>query len=115
MKQAKIAGILIITTGSIGVVSAVFGTWLIWALINAFQEPGANQVPFWVALAITIPAALIAVLVIIGGIYARREKLFGLAIIASILSIFWFFPLGIPSLVLLIYSRNEMKKNSIHS
>jgi hypothetical protein len=103
---AKAGGIMSIVAGAIIFVSAVFGTYLLWALIEAFTL-GSSTVPFWLITAFTVPMALMGILAVWGGIMALRLRKWGLALAGSICAVVWFFLLGIPALVLIIMSRHE--------
>jgi predicted phage tail protein len=109
VKAAKTAGILTIIAGAIFIVCAIFGTWLLWALVNAFTSPssGAESMPLWVIAMFTIPMAIIGVVAVIGGREALRHRRWGLALAGAICAIFCFWPLGIPALTLIISSRHD--------
>ena len=89
-KRPVIAGILSIIAGVIGLI--------IGGVSAEFGDLGEILALFW-------PAAVVA---IIGGIYALRRRLWGLALAGAICSL-TVFPLGIPALILTVLSRREFK------
>ena len=63
----------------------------------------------YLVLPIMIAQIIICVLAIIGGIFAFKHKLWGLALAGSIAAIFAAWPLGIVALIFTIVSRKEFK------
>jgi hypothetical protein len=57
-----------------------------------------------------IISLIIALLALLGGIYALLRNLWGLALAGSIAAILIFFPLGIPSVVLVAQARDEFEQ-----
>jgi hypothetical protein len=62
-----------------------------------------------VHLAIAITLGVLGVLAIVGGVYALKRKIWGLALAGSIAAIFGSFPLGIAGLVLTVLSKKEFE------
>jgi len=108
--QAKAAGVLSIISGALFVISALFGSFLLWALVKAFSGPGAEGIPFPIVAAFTMPMAVIGIVAIIGGVMATGLHKWGLALAGAICAIFCFFPLGITATVLVVTSRREFAR-----
>ena len=118
--KAQTAGILTIISGGVG----LLGSLLAFAFIPliestisdpAFQDPNftaaelemvqdfmAGFVAFWGILGL-----LLSVFVIIAGVMATRRKAWGLGLAGSIVSLFLFFPTGVPALVFMAMARPE--------
>ena len=100
------AGILDIIAGSFG---------LICSLIFIFIGGIARFVPdvptyLWSAFTVlAVPFALIGILAIVGGIYALRRKIWGLALAGSIAAFFPSWLLGIAAVVFTALSKNEFE------
>ena len=60
-----------------------------------------------IVLGTAIPSLLIAVLALVGGIFAVQRKRWGWALAGSIAAIFSFILLGIPAVILIAISKNE--------
>jgi hypothetical protein len=59
-----------------------------------------------------IVALLLAILAVIGGIYALQRKHWGLALAGSIAAILVFFPTGIAAIIFIALSKNEFNHKS---
>jgi len=99
------AGILCIIAGTISVifciVVVVFGS-----IIGAFF--GFEVVWGWSTFA--IPLIILGIIAIVGGIYAVRRKIWGLALVGSICALFgpWAI-LGIPAIIFVILGKGEFE------
>ena len=101
-------GILFVSTTS-GAIGAFIGFTL---LSGAWGIPGMGAVPAFVPdilLWSAIPSLLLAVLALVGGIFAVQRKQWGWALAGSIAAIFSLIILGIPAVVLVAISKNEFE------
>jgi len=101
-----IAGVLDIIAG-VGMLLLCFLLVLAGGITNV-----VGGVPQWVTsllFGLAIPFALLAVLSVIGGIFAIRRMAWGLALAGSIAAFFCCFILGIVAIVLIAISHNEFK------
>jgi hypothetical protein len=107
------AGILDIVAGSFvllgGIIMLVFGT--VGSSIMPYFAP---QVPPTMAVvifsSIAVPVILIGILAIIGGVYALKRRIWGLALAGSIAAFFtpsWV--LGVAAIVFTALSKNEFE------
>jgi hypothetical protein len=112
----KIAGILNIIAGAIG----IFGCILIAIFFNFVNNNQNNPELFefglgnsWV-LTLFTAFIIINVLAIAGGILAVKKKLWAMALTGSICALLslWAGVLGIASIIFLILSRNEIRNNA---
>ena len=62
-----------------------------------------------IILGLAIPSLIIAILALVGGIFAVQRKQWGLALAGSIAAILSLFPLGIASTVLTAISKEEFE------
>jgi hypothetical protein len=69
---------------------------------------GASEIMiiFWV---IAVPKILISILAIIGGVYALKKKLWGLALAGSIAALLSSFILGIASIIFTIMGKEQFQ------
>ncbi|MFC2050174.1 hypothetical protein ACFLTN_03235 [Chloroflexota bacterium] len=102
------------TAGILDIIAGSFG--LIWALMLVFLGGVIRCVPdvplfLWpIFTALAVPFAIVAILAIVGGIYALRRKLWGLALAGSIAAFFspsW--ALGVAAIVFTALSKNEFE------
>lgn len=108
------AGVLSIVSGIIGV---LIGAGLILlavffiSLVSIETTPADADFPFVIFEAMYLGwgvfTLLLAVLAIIGGIYALQRKYWGLALAGSIAAILAFFPTGIAAVIFVALSKNE--------
>ena len=100
------AGILDIIAG-VGVLFVCF-----WLVLAGGITSIVGNVPQWVPtllFGLAIPFALLAILSVIGGIFAVQRKAWGLALAGSIAAFFCCFIFGIISLILVSISHPEFK------
>jgi hypothetical protein len=103
--KPAIAGILNIVTGAgcvlgafgLGVASAIFGAWSGFPLFGALFG------------FLAIPAAILGVLAIIGGVFATQRQRWGWALIGSIAALLVSNVIGIISIILIALSKDEFK------
>jgi hypothetical protein len=106
------AGILDIIAGSFGLIGGVI--LLIFGAVGSSIMPYlVPQVPPAIAVAIftsiAVPLIVIGILAIVGGIYALRRKVWGLALAGSIAAFFPSWILGLTAIVLTALSKNEFE------
>jgi hypothetical protein len=100
------AGILDIVSG-VGMLFVCF-----WLVLAGGITSVVGNVPAWVPsllFGLAIPFALLALLAVIGGIFAIQRKVWGLALAGSISAFFCCFILGIIALILVAVSHHEFK------
>jgi hypothetical protein len=109
--KPKIAGVLLIISGSIGILGALIGALILWAFSEGvavgFGDPG--NAPLSLLLVLGIIVALPGLIAVIGGISALKRRRWGLTLAGSIGAMLYFTALGIPALVLLILSKKEFE------
>ena len=107
--RPKTAGILLIVTGSIGLLVTLILALVLWVfsegLAVGFGSP--RNAPPLIILVLGIIAVIPAVFAIIGGFNALKRRRWGLALAGSICACLYFNILGVPGLILLILSKNE--------
>ena len=100
------AGILSIIAGVIGAIGgimlAVIGRSI--PLIPTTPEIGAG-----ILAAIGIPLIILGIVAIVGGIYALRRRLWGLALAGSICSLICVWFLGIPAIIFAALGKGEFE------
>jgi hypothetical protein len=105
------AGILDIVAGCLGLlVSLVFVSIGAVAryIPDLSTEPGMQYLfPIFALLA--FPFAILGILAIVGGIFALRRKIWGLALTGSIAALFPCWILGLPAIVFTALSKNEFE------
>ena len=99
-----------------GILDIIAGVWaLCWVFVLALGggiTSIISSVPQWVPallFGLAVPFALLALLAVIGGIFAIQRRGWGLALAGSIAAFFCCFILGIVSIILLAISRYEFK------
>jgi hypothetical protein len=113
------AGVLSIVSGVFGVLMGtgmiLFAVFFI-SLVSFEAATEIEDFPFVIFEALYLGwgifTLLLAVLAIIGGIYALQRRHWGLALAGSIASILVFFPTGIAAVIFVALSRNEFDQNS---
>ena len=108
------AGILNIITGALGIIWAIMmfigycvvsGTCAVPGGIGYIPEFVPGMILGWAVIQL-----ILSVLVLVGGIYALRRKIWGLALAGSIVAILLFFPLGIPATVFAVQAKDEFEQ-----
>ncbi|RPJ61793.1 MAG: hypothetical protein EHM12_05035 [Dehalococcoidia bacterium] len=100
------AGILNMVAG-VGVLFVCF-----WLVLAGGITSVVGNVPQWVPallFGLAIPFALLAILSVVGGIFAVQRKAWGFSLAGSIAAFFCCFVLGVISLILIAISRSEFK------
>ena len=110
------AGVLNIITGVLGIIGAI-GMFIGFSFITNYWSIGGFEVEFEAfprfventILGLAIPSLIIAILALVGGIFAIQRKQWGLTLAGSIAAIFSLFLLGIASTVLTAMSKDEFE------
>lgn len=118
-KYATIGGVLSIVSGALGILSGLviiaFALFFKWFLMfgNTYDyesEMIAEQMSTLVAVIYGIMGGfwvILGVLALIGGIYALRKKLWGLALAGAIGGLFTTFPIGIVAVIFTAMAKPE--------
>lgn len=112
---AKVGGILSIVAGAFGVLWGFASVFCIIATFVVYNEPYYDVAPstdvlmfallFYGFLGLLFLAA--GVLAIVGGVFALRKKVWGLALTGAIAGTIAFFPCGIPAIIFTSLGRKE--------
>jgi hypothetical protein len=119
--NSQIGGILSIISGAIGVLGAIvllFFTTLFGAI---FTDPyfgisdGTEVLPLIAAVygAIGVVLLIFSVVAIIGGVYALKKRLWGMALAGAICGLLSFWPTGIAAIILISIGKNEFNKPTL--
>jgi hypothetical protein len=100
------AGILDIIAGSCGIIASLVFVF-VGGILRFVPDVPTFLFPIFTALA--VPIAAIGILAIVGGIYALRRKIWGLALAGSIAAFFPSWILGLTAIVLTALSKDEFK------
>ena len=105
-----------------GILDIVAGCWglilsLMFVSIGAvmryipemYTEPDTSQYIFPIFTAMAVPIAILGILAIVGGIYALRRRIWGLALAGSIAAFFPAWILGLPAIVFTALSKKEFE------
>ena len=109
--KPTVAGILAIIAGVLGLIGAV-SMFIGFGVTSGALGIPTGYIPGFVpglVLGLAIPSTLIAVLALVGGIYALQRKIWGLALAGSIAAILAFLPLGIPAVIFTAQSKDEFE------
>jgi hypothetical protein len=101
-----VAGILDIVSGSLGIILAI-ALIFVGGLMRFVPDMPPYLAPIFAAL--SLPFATVGILAIIGGIYALRRKIWGLALAGSIAAFFPAWILGLPAIVFTALSKKEFE------
>jgi len=105
-----VAGIFNIIVGALGIISAI-SMFIGFTVVSGGRSiPGMGAIPAFVPgviLGTAIPSLILAILVLVGGIFAVQRMRWGWVLAGSIAAIFLFFLLGIPAVILTAISKNE--------
>ena len=111
-KKPTVAGVFLIITGALGILGAV-GSFIGFSVVSGgWGIPGMEAIPAFVpgiVLGWGIFGLIVAVLALIGGIFAVQRKQWGWALAGSIAAIFSLIFLGIPAVILVAISKNEFE------
>ncbi len=113
--KSQVAGILSIVSGAFGFLGAG-SMLLVIRLVEAIIERDMNY-PHAVIGFMTffysvwgVFLALLAILAVVGGVYALKKKHWGVALAGSIASIFTFFPCGVAAVVIMALAKAEFNR-----
>jgi hypothetical protein len=113
--KPKIAGILLISMGSVAIVGMLLGAFILWTFSEGVAEgygtPG--NAPLSIILAIGLILAIPGIIALIGGFNALKRQRWGLALAGSICAMLYFNVIGIPAMVILLSSRNEFAAKKV--
>ena len=99
------AGILSIIAGVFGLLGAIV-VGVIGGTIAGLEDiPGLGTL----FAAIAIPLIIIAIIAIVGGVYALKRRIWGLALAGTICSLFCMWLLGIPAIIFVILGKSEFR------
>lgn len=102
-----------LTAGILDIISGVGMLFVCFCLVLAGGITSVvGNAPSWVPgllFGMAIPGVLLAILSVIGGIFAVQRKAWGMALTGSITAFFCCFIFGIVSIILVSLSRNEFK------
>ena len=111
-RRLKIAGLLLIIMGSIGILVTLLLTLILWAVAEGlavgFGNP-ANVSPLIMWL-FGLIAAIPGMISVLGGVSAWQKRRWKLALAGAICAFLYFNVLGVPALVFLILGKNEFGK-----
>jgi hypothetical protein len=112
---ARVGGILSIVAGGFGVLWVIAAVLIIIATFVVYNEPYYDVAPstdvlliailFYAFMGLLFLAA--GVLAIVGGVFALRKKVWGLALTGAIAGTIAFFPCGIPAIIFTSLGRKE--------
>jgi len=101
-----VAGILDIIAGGWGLILA-FAVVFIGAVTRFIPDVPPYLFPIFTAL--SLPFAIVGTLAIVGGIFALRRKIWGLALAGSIAAFFPCWILGLPAIVFVALAKKEFE------
>ena len=121
--HAKVGGILSIVSGAFGVLG--LGWVALWNFIigyatGSIASPGmlynfgpaeeeALQAMVVLSIVFGVGYFLVGVLGVIGGVFALRRRLWGLALTGAIAGTLVFFPIGIPAIIFTVLGKPEFE------
>jgi len=111
----KVAGILDIVAGSLGVMFPfIMALWFVFFSMAMRSDPGEfHDFPVSFMAIFMIPFALFmlgaGILAIIGGVHALKRKKWGLALAGSIGAVFTQFVLGVVAIIFTVMGKNEFE------
>ena len=109
--KPTVAGILNIISGALGLIGAATLFIGFGATSGALDIP-TGPIPGFVpgiVLVMAISSTIIAILALVGGIYAVQRKKWGWALTGSIAAILAFLPLGIVATIFTVVSKDEFE------
>jgi len=114
---AKVGGILSIISGAFGVLGLFFFIFMIYLVQYAITlDPYAFRSPedelalrfvWYVYGGLGVFSAILGIIAIIGGVYALKRRLWGLALAGSICGTIIFLPTGIPAIIFTAMGKRE--------
>jgi len=116
--KPTVIAILDIVAGAVGLISVLSLIMVILVTSGTLGIPGMEAIPDFVTgilWTITIPLAIVAILAVVGGIYALQRRKWALVLVGSIAAIFASAPLlgglavGITATILTALSKKEFE------
>lgn len=113
--KPMVAGILDMVAGVLGFIAGllvIIGMAFFAVFSTTGGMSGLQEYPPWlpvVVLFLIIPSTILNILAVIGGIYALRRRIWGLALAGWIAAIISSFFLGIPATIFTIQAKNEFE------
>ena len=121
--KAQPAGILTIITGSIGVLGSLALFAFIPLIHTAMTDPtlqtdssltaadikAAADLMTGIFTFMAVIGVLLAIFIIVAGVYALKKKAWGLGLAGSIVGLFVFFPTAVPALVFMALAKPEFE------
>jgi hypothetical protein len=109
-----VAGILNIITGGISLLGGLLFILTAGIFLSAsYSGFGEEYLQTYIIWVFFLPFFIIAVIAIVGGVYALRRKNWGLALAGSICAFLttWAWPLGVAAIVFIALSRDAFDHN----
>ncbi len=105
----RVSGILSIVAGTLFTIAVIAGDLFFYLVIEGFAAGlgGPTDGRVFVILFAALPLLAIGIVAIAGGVAALHRRNWGMALAGSICSLVCFFILGIPSVILVMLSKNE--------
>jgi hypothetical protein len=127
--KAQTAGILTIITGSMGILGSLALFALVPLIHTAMIDPAlqtdssltvadikaAADLMAGILSFMAIFGLVLAVFIIISGVYALKRKAWGLGLAGSIAGLFVFFPTAVPALVFMALAKPEFERPALPS
>jgi hypothetical protein len=111
---AKVGGVLSIVAGALGVfwmlAGALFASTFMAVPFNSYNGGPPERffafvIVIWIVMGLSMVA--IGVLAIVGGVYALKQKYWGLALAGAVAGTISFFPCGIPAIIFVSLGKPE--------
>ena len=109
--KPTVAGVLTIISGVLGLILAI-SMFIGYGVVSGICGIPVGYIPAFVpaiVLGMAILSLIIAILALVGGIFAVQRKAWGWALAGSIAAILAFLPLGIAAVILTAQSKNEFE------
>ena len=103
------AGILAIVAGVLGAVGGIIVAVVGGTIGKLWLGPMAIPNIATILGAIAIPLIIIGIVAIVGGVYALKRRIWGLALAGSICSLICVWFLGIPAIIFTAMGKNEFE------
>jgi hypothetical protein len=111
-RMPEVGGILSIIAGGVSFLGALFLLFLFIVYYATIGAVGPEFPVSAVGTAIFAPFFIVCIVAIVGGVFALKRRLWGFALAGAICSVLTLFtwPLGVASIVLLVFSRREFDR-----
>jgi hypothetical protein len=119
--NSQIGGILSIISGAIGVIGAFFLLLFTTIFGFVFTDPyfgvtdGTEVLSFLATFygGLGVILLIFSIVAIIGGVYAIKKRLWGMALAGAICGLLTFWPTGIAAIILISLGKNEFNKPTL--